>query len=258
MDWQIYGCSRIERLPRLFQSPAIVARNVIVAARDRIAPFREHHHRHDSMSTRHNDDFMRTPDFQKASARAVKAAGWDYQIPYRVHQALWCARTARKVPGDFVELGTGRGYIMSAILADQPDFDRHVHLFDTFLPNHLKADGKQDSRTTSPHYAKSFEDVRENFAEWPFVRLHQGDVFDTLPDADIEAVAFLHVDMNYAPPEIFGLRHFWPLMPKGGIILLDDYAHANCRDQYRAMNKLAAEIGFDILSTPTGQGIIVK
>jgi hypothetical protein len=40
--------------------------------------------------------------------------------------------------------------------------------------------------------------------------------------------------------------------------LLDDYASEGYEQQYRAINELAAELGLDILSTATGQGIVIK
>lgn len=262
MDWHIYEGSRIGRLPGPLRPAALAARAIAVAARSRFAPLREHHHRHDGITTRHNDGFRDTPAFRKAYARSVRAAGWDFKIPYRVHQALWCARLARKVEGDFVELGTGRGFIMSAVLEDYPDWaasGRTAHLFDTFLSTYTSRRGEQrEDGPVSLHYATSFEDVRDNFAQWPRVQLHRGDVNQTLPAAGLSAVAFLHVDLNYAPPEVFGLRHVWPLIPRGGVVLLDDYAHGNHVAQYGPMNALAEEIGFEILSTPTGQGIVVK
>lgn len=257
MDLIVYEDSRIARLPKILQSPAVLARGAIVGTLNLVAPLRAHHHRCDGISTRHNVDFILTPRFQRANDRATKAAP-QFFLPFRLHQILWCARLARKVAGDFVELGTGQGHRMSAVLADQPDFDRQVHLFDTFSSRALNKHGEQISSDPGCGYAKSFEQTKANFAEWPFVHLHKGDVRETLPKADIPQVAFLHIDLNHAPPEVFGLRFLWPRIPRGGVILLDDYAHGDMRDQYRAMNALSEELDFDILTTPTGQGIIVK
>jgi hypothetical protein len=61
-----------------------------------------------------------------------------------------------------------------------------------------------------------------------------------------------------AEPEVFGIRHLWPTMPRGAVILLDDYAHVGFEPQHEALQALADEIGFDVLSTPTGQGIVIK
>jgi O-methyltransferase len=81
---------------------------------------------------------------------------------------------------------------------------------------------------------------------------------DALPKSTVASVALVHIDMNFFEPEVFGLRTLWDRIPRGGVILLDDYAFQSHDKQYDAMNKLAAELGFAILSTPTGQGIIIK
>ena len=83
-----------------------------------------------------------------------------------------------------------------------------------------------------------------------------GFVPDSLQSVVIEKVAFLHIDLNNPAAEVSALRHFWPKVVEGGIIVLDDYAQVASQNQ--AMNVLAAEIGFSILTTGTGQGIIVK
>lgn len=253
-DRTIREGSRIAKLPPFLQPMALWARNVIANE--------SYHHQFDGMATRNNDGFRSNPRFRKAYERAVLAAGWDYAIPYRVHQALWCSRQAQKIDGDFVELGTGRGFMMSAVLADFADWNssgRSLHLFDTFMSAPPDATGKQSSTdAVSPYYAKSVDDVKRNFSEWSEVRIYRGNVFETLPSLAARAVAFLHIDMNFYEPEIYGLRTLWDRIPRGGIVLLDDYANNSREQQYRAMNELADELKFDILSTPSGQGIIVK
>jgi O-methyltransferase len=248
MDWHVYEGSKIERLPRLLRPFGLVARNLQTAGTPR-------GYRGDGITTVHNQGFRKTPEFERAYARAVTAANWDYGIPYRVHQAIWLARQALNVEGDFVELGTGRGFVMSAVL-EAIGLTRPLHLFDTFSPCGI-VNGVQAGRP-NPHYATTFEDVARNFAQWPNVRLHLGDVFETLPNADIESVAFLHVDMNHADPEVFGIRQLWPRMPKGAVLLMDDYAHAGFENQRGPLDEIAAEFGFHVLSTPTGQGIVIK
>ena len=256
MDWRVYDDSTIGRLPRVVQPIALVARNLRQLVPQR-PPYRS-----DSITTFNSPAFLDEPVFAKAYARAVKAAGWDYGIHYRIQQVLWCAAQARKVPGSFVEVGTGRGFMMSAMLDAYPGWEsdgRTLHLFDTFLSAYVDKQGGQDSEAEpSPHYAKSADDVRANFAEWPRVKLHVGDVFETLPRATFDAVAFLHIDLNFAPPEVFALETLWAAIPRGGVVLLDDYAHQCHVPQREAMDALGRKLGFAILSTPTGQGIIIK
>jgi hypothetical protein len=241
----------VRKLARRIAGPAemdaALARRIL--GPDAIESYR---HRSDLTATCNNDGFRDEPVFAAAYARAVAAAGWDFDVPWRVHQLLWCAEQARKVEGDIVELGTARGFFMSAVLAAWPGWtesSRSLHLFDTFEPGEGRFAG---------YYATSFEDSARNFAEWPRVHLHRGDLFETLPAAAIGRIAFLHIDLNHPEPEVFGLRRLWDRVPRGGIVLLDDYAYLGCDAQYRAMNALAAELGIAILSTPTGQGLIVK
>ncbi|MGI8755006.1 MAG: hypothetical protein ACR2MB_03930, partial [Acidimicrobiales bacterium] len=69
----------------------------------------------DGLWTSHAHDFIDDEDFQQAYRRAVRASGWDYDIRWRVHVALWAANTCSSLPGAFAECGTGRGFMASAI-----------------------------------------------------------------------------------------------------------------------------------------------
>lgn len=261
MDWSIRKGSRIDRLPRAIQPVALLLRNAL-SGRRRRKVIDDYHHRADGIATKHIDRFRDEAGFRRAYARAIKASGWDYQIPYRIHQALWCSRLAQKVQGDLVELGTGRGFVMSAVLADWPEWascNRSVYLFDTFKSAPVDEQGRQSAACKAlPYYATSVEDVRKNFSEWPRVHIHVGDVRETLAYLEVPSVAMLHIDMNHHEPETYGLRALWSRIPRWGVVLLDDYAYRGHDRQYDEMNELAAELGTCILSTPTGQGIIVK
>jgi hypothetical protein len=259
LDWNVRKDSRIAGLPAPPRALALIARNFDKKNwRETLESFP---HRSDQMATRHNVGFMREPRFEKAYACAVKASGWDYGLPFRAHQILWCSQQAQKVKGDYIELGTARGFMMSAVLAAFPDWEksqRTMHLFDTFK-SAFTVNGKQaDDGPANRTYAKSADVTRDNFSEWPRVELHVGDVFETLPLLTSESIAFVHIDLNYDKPEIFALRTLWDRIPRGGVIVLDDYAYKGYTEQYDAMNALSRELGFDILTTPTGQGLILK
>ena len=97
-----------------------------------------------------------------------------------------------------------------------------------------------------------------NFSEFSNVNVIEGLLPETLIKLTSNAIAFLHIDLNHAEPEVATLKELWPKITDGGIIILDDYAWLGREKQYIAMNKLAKELGFSILTTPTGQGIIIK
>jgi hypothetical protein len=242
LDWHVTKGSTIERLPKVFWPLALAARNARQPAAAAIG----------GITTRHNDDFRLTPAFTPWPRRPragiikfppVRGCG----LNRRRFEGDWSIRHRPVVsrPPSCGQRGAGDG--------------RSLHLFYTFLSTTPNPKGEQQQDVEpSPFYATSVENVRRNFAEWPRVHLHVGNVFETLPEAPIERIAFLHVDMNHHDAESFGIRRLWPMLSKGAVMLLDDYAHYNCRMQYRAVNALAAEIGFDVLSTTTGQGMVVK
>lgn len=215
---------------------------------------------HDWLTTPHIHSFLTDERFQRSYDRAVDAAGWDYQIHWRVHVSLWAASLATRVDGAFVECGTGRGFMASAICEAQGWTDRPFFLVDTFDPRALaegKADPDADS-LPSPNYAEDVDRVRDNFLEWPGVQIVQGrvpKVLDRLPES---LVAFLHLDMNHPTAEVAALQHFWPRMTPGAVALFDDYAFHGYRSQHDALNAAAADLGFDILALPTGQGLAIK
>ncbi len=224
----------------------------------------------DGIKTVHNHDFMIDPAYLSAYERGLEAAGQDYRWYWRVHMGLWAARTAYRLTGDFVECGVNRGFLSSAIMHDL-DWNtsgRKFWLLDTFAgmdPRYVssaeRAAGVLTSRREkldSGFYTSSFEQVQQNFSQWPDARIVVGAVPDTLPEVAATSVAFLHIDMNCAPPEVAAIDWFWPMMPAGGIVLLDDYAYRGYQPQKEAMDAWAAENGVHIASLPTGQGLLVK
>jgi len=215
------------------------------------------------MATLAIPSFLTQEDFKQSYFRLRVASREvvDPGLHWRAHQAIWCARQCLEVEGDFVECGTGRGLMMTAVLQSLPNWsetDKRMLLFDTFSPFGIdpttgRNNKEQGIRGT---YASSLDDVKQNFSEWERVELIQGFLPDAFSQASLEGIAFLHIDLNHAPAEIAVVRHLWPLLQPSGIMLLDDYAQT--LEQNLAMNKLAEELRFDILTTASGQGIVIK
>jgi hypothetical protein len=225
----------------------------------------------DGMVSVHNHAFMDNPAFQRAYQRGVTAIGGHdkYQFQWRVHVALWAAASAAKLDGDFVECGVNYGFMSSAIM-DHLDWDqlgKTFYLLDTFagLDPRFVSDAERQSGSLEKSqqylddgfYVSGVDSVRANFAQWHNQRIIVGTIPETLDQVDT-SVAFLHIDMNCAAPEIAALRHFWPRLVPGAFVLLDDYAYSGFGEQHAAMNTLAAELGVTICSLPTGQGLLIK
>jgi hypothetical protein len=65
--------------------------------------------------------------------------------------------------------------------------------------------------------------------------------------------------MNNAKAEIDAIKFLWGKLVTGGVIVLDDYAYGELfRAQKDAWDRFATDNDFEILSLPTGQGLIIK
>lgn len=225
----------------------------------------------DGLVSWHNSAFMQEPAFRDAYSRGLKASQEiDPHHHWRVHVAIWSAGLALKVPGDFVECGVNAGFISSAIMQahDWNAVGRNFFLVDSFagpplqqftdeeIKNGLK--GAAEDALSRGAYVTDLERIRLNFLEWPKSRLVIGNVPEVLEQVNTDAVAFLHLDMNAAYPECAALEHFWPVLSDGAVILFDDYAYMGYEVQKFAIDQKAKELGFCVLSLPTGQGLVVK
>ncbi|MFA4933765.1 MAG: TylF/MycF/NovP-related O-methyltransferase [Candidatus Omnitrophota bacterium] len=223
------------------------------------------------MATIHNADCLKKPEFKTAYVRGIKAAGFDYGIKWKTYIACWAASQAvRAGKGDFVECGVNKGFISSVIMSylDWNQLDRKFYLIDTFsgiyeeiLSDEEKAAGyivKNRMAIAKGDYVNSADEARKNFKEWARVQVIAGCVPQVLKEIPLDPVAFIHLDMNNITPEKAAAEFFWPRLIKNGLILLDDYAFVGYGLSKKGMDDFARSVGVEILSLPTGQGILIK
>ena len=186
--------------------------------------------------------------------RGVQSIGGEdfYHWEWRFHIGMWAAESASKLEGDFVECGVSHGFLSSAIM-QHLDWDRLgkcFYLLDTFggmdprfvtdVEREEGALAKSQAAMDFGIYANSVDSVRANFAEWKNVRIVAGTVPGNAGSGRVETVAYLHIDMNCAPPEVAALRFFWPRLTPGAFVLLDDYAQRGRDEQRLAMDEWLA------------------
>lgn len=226
----------------------------------------DYHYIYDGLKTKNNTSFIKDESFIRSYERALKASnGADYKIPMRVHQAIWCAHAALGIEGDFIELGTGKGFIFSAILESIPDKmmkGKSIYLVDTFLPYKTDiATGEQHpNQPKSIVYSDGVEQVSRNFSEWENIIICKGkapEVLEKIIDNN-PSIAFIHVDLNYSLAEIDSLDYLWEYISPFAIILLDDYANPGREEQYESHNSFFASKGLKILTLASGQGLVIK
>jgi hypothetical protein len=166
------------------------------------------------------------------------------------------------IPGAIVECGVWRGGSMLAIartLVDLGVTNRDLYLFDTFetMPPPGEHDidvwgGKVadtfDQALASPGYAYIPQDEIKQLmlaTGYPESRLHfvKGMVEDTLPDAAPPSIALCRLDTDWYESTAHELRHLYPRLSPGGVLLIDDYGHLmGCKravDEYIEEHDLA-------------------
>lgn len=225
----------------------------------------------DGLCSLHDHSFVTDPRFERAYQRGIQASGGvDHRLRWRTHVFLWVASQAARLPGDFVECGVNTGFLSSAMLdyLDWNRLDKTHYLLDTFAgPVHEQYSAAELDQGRWQHaqeaidagaYQTNLDGIRANFAEWERVQIIPGAVPATLGRVESETLAFLHLDMNCAAPELAALEHFWPRLAPGAFVLSDDYAGRGFVEIRRAYDTAAADFGVPILALPTGQGLLQK
>jgi O-methyltransferase len=165
---------------------------------------------------------------------------------YALYQAIVYLHS-RRVPGDIVECGVWRGgncLLAARTLMLLGDTSRRIWLYDTFSgmtePTSRDRDvygGKaldmrerthtEEGRPTPFQFVASLEDVKANMATtgFPEERLVyvEGPVEETLPECRPDEVALLRLDTDWFESTLHSLRHLYPRLSRGGVLISDDY-----------------------------------
>jgi len=142
------------------------------------------------------------------------------------------------IAGDFVECGVFKG--SSAILARLASPNRHCWLYDTFsgmtapLPVDVTRSGKSAFEKYGildgkPWMAVPLEDVKKNLTEAGVydeekLTFVPGDICDG-PFICPEKIAILRMDTDFYASTKASLVSLYPLLVKGGFLIVDDYGH---------------------------------
>lgn len=140
------------------------------------------------------------------------------------------AETVRKkIPGDFVECGVcngGSAALLGGFLLERPE--GKIWLYDTFrgIPAPTALDGPEAQKYTGD-LRGSISKVREVFSKAKIpdskVIFREGTFEETFKNEKPRAVSILHIDADWYESVLLSLETFYPLVPEGGVIILDDF-----------------------------------
>ena len=137
------------------------------------------------------------------------------------------------VEGDVVECGSWRGGMIAGI-AEVLGKKRKYYLYDSFegLPQAQAIDGasaiawQKDTKSTL-YFDNCTADINDanRAMERAGVQYEciKGWFNDTLPSNTVESIALLRLDGDWYDSTMICLKHFYPKVATGGLILIDDY-----------------------------------
>lgn len=140
---------------------------------------------------------------------------------------------SKGIPGDIVECGTARGgsAALMGLTLQSLGARRNLWLFDTFegLPPPSSADPDSD---IADLYTGAFRGgeaevaaLFERLGILEGTRMLKGLFQETLPAAEVGAVAVLHVDGDWYESVLVCLEQLYDRVSPGGVIQFDDYGH---------------------------------
>jgi len=151
------------------------------------------------------------------------------------------------IQGDFVECGVWRGgSTMAAIdtLIKNGDTSREIYLYDTFegmseptehdkvftgtAADELMSSSDREDATSVWCYS-ALDEVQKNVGtlKYPAAKVHyvKGKVEDSIPQTLPGKIALLRLDTDWYESTAHELKHLYPLLVPGGVIIIDDYGH---------------------------------
>jgi O-methyltransferase len=275
VDWTVYTDSPIARLPRLLRYPALLIRNLLSllrlmprpSPRPAPAPPRpDYVYEADGVATVYFTPFLSDREWSRAYEEMAEE--WYPDMPgFDIRWRMWIltsiARQVRDLPGDVAEFGVYRAGCAQMILGTvglAPG--TRYHLFDTFagIPDHELTEREQDEGYVGRLADTSVEYVEQRLASWrDALVFHAGDVFDTVPKAEIEDLSLVHMDLNASAPTKVALEYAYPRLVPGGAIVFDDHGWDPVSYEQRdVIDEYCRPLPENLIALPSGQALLIK
>lgn len=194
----------------------------------------------------------KNPDLVKL-IRSSRRGRQSLQTAYEQYFVYTFASGCMHLPGVIAEVGVYQG-VSARLLCDLKK-DKPLHLFDTFegLP---KSHEKDRGVHRENQFAASLESVQDFLKDFDNVHYHKGYFPDSAADFHEDWVSFAHFDVDLYQSTLDCLKHFYPKMAPGGIMLSHDYSIlSGVKD---ACHEFFADKPEPIIELPSTQCMIIK
>ena len=179
-------------------------------------------------------------DFQQVYAKIKAYTMVEPERCYALYQAVrYIIRNG--IQGDFAECGVWKGgsvMLIAYILLEAGITDRKIYLYDTF--EGMSKPGEKDGEREKAEWEKNkvngqlnnwclspLEEVQANMATTRYPKENiifiKGKVEQTIPGALPAKISLLRLDTDWYESTKHELNHLYPLLEKGGILIIDDY-----------------------------------
>lgn len=155
----------------------------------------------------------------------------------------------QEIPGDFVECGVWKGgscMLIAYTLKKYNQSDRRLFLYDTF--SGMTEPTAEDviawnDRSVLEKWEEDKSGRKNNFTSWSvglaevkrnlfntgypsdLLTFVEGDILETLKANRPERIALLRLDTDWYQSTAFELETLYPLLVRGGVLVIDDYGH---------------------------------
>lgn len=179
-------------------------------------------------------------------------------------------RRIAKLDGDIVECGVGKMHTfrMLAELLAEENSTRILWGFDSFegFPQPSLEDASQRNAQKGELKFINSEDVTKFLLilgfSMPFIDSHikivKGFFQDTLPNNIVSKIAFLHLDVDLYDSYKTCLKHLFPKVVKGGVVLFDEYNDPKWPGATKAINEYLNDKYKILKDNLTGKYYIIK
>jgi O-methyltransferase len=194
-------------------------------------------------------------DFREEFERFIGSGNWkNYERRWNLNQML---RLVAPVPGNLAECGVFEGASARQLCRFASQHGRKVDLFDSFQG--LSAPRQNDGTFwTAGGLSAPEEKVRANLGEFDCFETFPGWIPEAFPKVADRKYAFAHIDVDLEQPTFDSIAFFYPRLPPGGVILLDDHGYDTCPGARKAALDFMADKPEPVIDLSTGQGLIIK
>jgi len=229
----------------------------------------------------HKDGFF-PPNYEEADkATFIEAHPFTLTDRERIIGLIRAVKYVERagIPGDIVECGVWKGGSMMVVartLLNLGSTDRRLFLFDTFkgMTAPSDADVSQEYGSAQETWDKKassgdaglswvyspLDEVKRNMATvgYPQERTVyvQGRVEESLPDSAPERIAILRLDTDWYESTLHEMRHLYPRLEEGGVLILDDYF--TWQGSRAAVDEYVKEQGLRLFFAPLSSGASIS